>query len=213
MHYSNKIKQQAVEQYRTGSTIDNIALKTGIARSTLYSWIRPRSQTQIDTVAQQAKQAAHIHKLEAVIEVLQLVNCSVTSPLQEKLREMANLHGQYRVHVLCEALKVPRGTFYNHLFRNKKENSSYQIRRVELSEQIKTIYDESNQIFGAKKIIAILSQRGIITCEKMVSELMREMNLCSIRLSAKHVRQARTGTKNRDALAMNFKLKLQIRFG
>lgn len=40
---------------------------------------------------------------------------------KEKLQELAQLYGQYSVHVLCDALKVSRGTLYNHVLRNKKE--------------------------------------------------------------------------------------------
>ena len=45
-----------------------------------------------------------LQKLEQKIEILQRVNCTVSAPLQEKLQELAKLHGQYSVHTLCEAL-------------------------------------------------------------------------------------------------------------
>ena len=204
MHYADEIKQETIAQYQAGSTITELALKHRIARSTLYSWIKPRSLYQTAVMTQQAKMSAHTRKLESIIEVLQKAGCSPNAPLQDKLHKMELLYGEYSVHVLCEAMKVPRGTFYNHMFRNKRDNSSYQIRRTELSEQIRTIYDKSNQIFGAKKINAVLRAQGIITCEKMVSELMNEMNLSSIRLSSKRVRTPRSRNKKRDALGMKF---------
>lgn len=105
--------------------------------------------------------------------------------LKEKLQELSVPHGQYSVHVLCEALEVPIGTFYNHTFRNKGENNSYQIRRNQLSEWIKQIYEESNQIFGAKKIKAGLADQGEAVSDKMIAQLMQEMNLYSIRTEAK----------------------------
>lgn len=46
-----------------------------------------------------------------MIEILKTVECNVHSPLQEKLCEIEKLHGKYSVHVLCDALNVPRGTF------------------------------------------------------------------------------------------------------
>ena len=166
MHYTDEIKREIIAQYQAGFTVAELALKRGIARSTLYSWITPCASYQTTAIAQQAKLSAHIRKLESIIEVLQTVGCSPNAPLQNKLREMELLFGEYSVHVLCEAMKVPRGTFYNHMFRNKKDNSSYQIRRTELSEHIRMIYDKSNQIFGAKKINALLREQGVITCEK-----------------------------------------------
>lgn len=78
-----------------------------------------------------------------------------------------------------------RGTCYNHILRNKKQNNSYQFRRAILREQVLEVYEESNQIYGAKKIKAVLDSRGIATTDKMVAELMEEMNLRSIRVGSK----------------------------
>lgn len=105
---------------------------------------------------------------------------------------------------LCDALEVPRGTFYNHILRNKKENKSYQLRRTELSEQIRQIYDESDQIYGAKKISAVLKSRGVATSDKMVSELMQEMNLTSIRTGAKRLYMRFHAQKKNDRLGKQF---------
>lgn len=109
--------------------------------------------------------------------------------------------------MLCEALDVPRSTFYNHIFRNKKDNNSYQIRRTQLSERIKQIYEESNQIFGAKKIKAILANQGEVVSDKMVAELMQEMNLYSIRTEAKKNYTRFNYEKKKDSLKMVFSVK------
>lgn len=77
-----------------------------------------------------------IARLEEMVAVLKAVNCTASSPQKEKLDELAALHGQFHVRVLCDALEVPRGTFYNHVFRNKRTNNSYQARRDYLSERI-----------------------------------------------------------------------------
>ena len=117
--------------------------------------------------------------MEQKIEILQRVNCTVSAPLQEKLQELAKLHGQYSVHALCEALCVSRGTFYNHIFR-RKEVTAYDKRRVEMKEHIQATFDESPQRFGANKIAAVLADRGVRTSPKYVAELMREMGLQSV---------------------------------
>lgn len=75
------------------------------------------------------------------------------------------------VHVLCEALEVPRGTFYNHLYRNKRGATAAAKRREELRVQIREIFDESRQIFGAGKIRAVLMDRGHQVSQKLVAEL------------------------------------------
>lgn len=87
--------------------------------------------------------------------------------------------------MICDALDIPRGTFYNHILRNKKDNIWYAKRKEELRIRIQEIYDESNQIFGAEKIAAVMKSEGIKVSNKMVRALMREMGLISIRQSAK----------------------------
>ena len=212
MRFSDNEKQQFVARYYNGESIADICTETGIARSTFYTWLKSHKITQTETgniisAAEFMKIKKRLEKLEQKIKVLQTVNCTVSSPLKTKLQELALLHGQYSVHVLCDALEVPRGTFYNHIFRNKKENNSYQFRRTQLSEQIKQIHEESNQIYGAKKIKAILTERGVATSDRMVAELMQEMNLFSIRTDAKKIYNRFKPTEKKDSLKLNFSVK------
>lgn len=81
--------------------------------------------------------------------------------------------------------KVPRGTFYNHIFRNKRDNTWYSKRREEFRIRIQEIYDDNNQIFGAAKITAIMKEEGYRISIGMVRELMQDMGLISIRQDAK----------------------------
>ena len=84
-----------------------------------------------------------IGKLEDMIQVLKTVSYTVSSPLQEKLKAMEPLYGQFSVHTLCDALEVSRGTFYNYIFRNKKGDALAAKRRAELKTQIQSIYDDN----------------------------------------------------------------------
>lgn len=87
--------------------------------------------------------------------------------------------------MLCDALKVSRGTFYNHMLRNKRDHTWYAKRREMLRLRIQEIFDDNRQIFGAAKITAILKDDGYRTSVTMVRELMRDMGLTSIRQDAK----------------------------
>ena len=122
MRISIEEKQTLVARYRAGESVAEICADSGVARSTFYTWIKPYTVTMTDSghaVSQQAfiKTKQKLQKLEQKIEILQRVNCTVSAPLQEKLQELAKLHGQFSVHAFCEALCVSRGTFYNHIFR------------------------------------------------------------------------------------------------
>ena len=51
--------------------------------------------------------------------------------------------------------------------------------------QIQEVFDESSQIFGARKITAVLHNKGVKVSETMVRGLMNDMGLTSIRQEAK----------------------------
>ena len=189
MRLRTEEKRTLVSRYHAGESVAEICADTGIARSTFYSWVKLYSvNTTISghTVSHQElhKTKQKIQKLEQKVEILQKVNCTASAPLQEKLKELTKLYGQYSVHALCEALRVSRGTFYNHIFR-RKEVTVYDKRRAEMKEHIKTAFDESQQRFGANKIAAVLSAQGIPTSPKYVRDLMQEMGLQSITLYSK----------------------------
>lgn len=211
MRRSTEEKQLLVTRYQTGESVAEICADTGIARSTFYTWIKPFAVTETNsgcTVSQQEfnRMRQKIQKLERKIEILQKVDCTTSSPLQEKLRELTKLYGQYSVHALCEALGVSRGTFYNHIFR-RKEVTAYDKRRAEMKEYIKAVFDESRQRFGANKITVVLAERGIRTTPKYVAELMREMGLQSVTTySKKDYQKNERFTKKQNALHRQFQV-------
>lgn len=190
-NYSESEKFAAVERFLVdGESVATIAADTGISRSTLYAWIKS-AQIEPGMLEFTRKNfrmlEAKVKRLEGIVEILQIANCTANAPLNEKLQALEELHGQYNVHILCDALKVPRGTFYNYIFRNKRDNTWYAKRREELRIRIQQIYDESKQIFGAGKITAVMKEEGYKVSQEMVRELMRDMGLLSIRQDAKKV--------------------------
>lgn len=189
--YSKDEKAAAINRFLVdGESVAVISTTTGISRSTLYSWIKSvQDKTAVSdfTLKNFRLLEAKVKRLEGIIQILQKASCTASSPLKEKLLALEELHGQYNVHMLCDALQVPRGTFYNYIFRNKRDNTWYAKRREELRIRIQQIYDESRQIFGAGKITAVMKEEGYKVSQEMVRELMREMGLLSIRQDAKKV--------------------------
>lgn len=189
-HHLNLKKQALVTRYTGGETVSAICMETGISKSTLYSWIkqyqpaRTRSGRVI-TPKDYDSLLRRCEKQEKLIAVLKTAGCLQSAPLKEKLMALERLYGQFSVHVLCEALDVPRGTFYNHIKRNKRGNSSYAKHREELREAIQDIFDESRQTFGSEKICAVLHERGYKAGTTLVRELMSEMGLSSISTTSK----------------------------
>ena len=128
-----------------------------------------------------------VKRLEGIIEIIKKANVLPNAPLQQKLYVAEKLSGEYSIHMICDTLDIARGTYYNHVLRNKRDNTWYAKRREELRIQIQDIFEENHQIFGAEKIAAILKSRGIKTSTKLVRDLMRDMGLISIRQASKQL--------------------------
>ena len=184
----NKIKT-CLKEYKSKTPVSQIVTKNHIPRSTIYYWIKKYKQIknldEIKYVSAYENEKKKNLKLLQINQVLKLVNCTIHSPLQIKLKELEKLYGKFSVRVLCEALDVSRGTFYNHILRNKKENTSYVKRRQVLSNEILKIYEDSRGLFGSDKILAVLETKGFHTSKPLVRELMKEMGIRSFRSTAK----------------------------
>ena len=209
MKFTKEEKMAFVKRYQDGETVIQICNENQIPRSTFYRWIQDYQQTVSDTGNIITPQEflylkRKVKKLEDTVQILKKVSCTVSSPLQEKLKAMEVLYGQFSVHTLCEALDVPRGTFYNHIFRNKRGNTLAAKRREELKVQIQKIYDDSKQIYGTGKITAILRNQGIKTSEKYVSELMKELEISSVSTTAKKEYKKWKKGQNRNFLQQQF---------
>lgn len=67
----------------------------------------------------------------------------------------------------------------------KKSDTSYAKRKEFITEKVIEVFHESKEVYGARKIEAVLKNRGIITSAKYISKIMKENNLVSIRTNAK----------------------------
>lgn len=80
---------------------------------------------------------------------------------------------------------MSKGSYYNHLLRNKNGETKADKKRSELLPIIEQIFHEYNEIFGSRKIYAILKDRGYAISESSVAKIMHQNGLFSIRASAK----------------------------
>ena len=190
--YTTEQKHAVITRYMfIGEPSASILADTGIPKSTFYSWIRAYKEEQCPGKKKEVNShnlkllENKVTRLESIIEILKTSPCTVQAPLKQRLYAAESFYGKYSVHLICDAFNIPRGTFYNHVLRNKRDNTWYAKRREDLRIRIQEIYDESNQIFGADKIAAVMKSEGIKVSNEMVRKLMREMGLFSIRQNAK----------------------------
>ena len=194
MKYSQEFKTETITAYfdRTTSASDFLS-GANVPKSSFYGWLRKHNTGQEKkrepkfTKAEYNHLQTRIANLECKIEILKAVNCSVHSSLKDRLVEIERLQGQYSVHLLCDALSVSRETFYNHIKRNKRDNAWFVKRREDLRIKVQEVYEESGRRFGSEKITAIRRSRGETVSPKMVSRLMQDMGISSVRNSSKQI--------------------------
>lgn len=75
---------------------------------------------------------------------------------------------------MLRILGVSRNGYYS--FRRKKPSNT-KLKKEQRMEQIREIHQESNDIYGAPKITAILQEQGETISEKTVGNYMREMGI------------------------------------
>jgi len=190
MVYTHQEKAGIIAQYRQGRSANDLSAEYGVCKRTIYRWAKeyrdivPNEKRTL-TTKEYDMLLRRVEKLENIVAILKTVNCTVHDPLKKKLHELELLYDQYDVHTLCEALDVSRGTFYNHILRNKRGNAWFEKRREEYCILIREVFDEYRQVLGAEKIRTILVQRGYQVSIEYVARLMKEMGLASIHSTAK----------------------------
>ena len=203
-------RKKIYELWQAKQPIGCITELTGASRSTVYRIVKcyeRKGNSESILRKYVVKLKTNIRRLEYKLEVIKKAGCSPNAPLREKLVALETLYGKYSVHLLCEAMEVSRGTFYNHILRNKRDNTWYAKQREILRVEIKRVYDESNQVFGAGKITAVLKERGYNTCEETVRRLMKDMGLVSIRQRAKALYEQEKRRVPKNVLNRQFTVK------
>lgn len=189
-NYTSKEKEMVVKRFLCGETVTAISKSTDISRSTIYAWTKkayddcnkkknPVNIRDYKTLLQRCE------RQQRIISILKASRCTAIAPLHERFSVIEEMSNEYNVNTLCEALNVAKGSYYNHILRNKRGNTKASQRHKELKPIIEEIYNENKQIFGAGKITAILKERGYKICESTVAKIMHENGMFSIRTSSK----------------------------
>lgn len=122
IYYPDNFKIEVVKHYKMHHNIGATFEKCGIARSTLFKWKKKYEENDFFRVSKRPansghKAKAHLDKLNKIVGASKELRCGVAASIAEKVAEIKRLEGKYSTHVLCEALQLPTGTYYN---RKKK---------------------------------------------------------------------------------------------
>lgn len=151
--------------------VKEVLQKYSIAEGTLFVWKREYSKSNFRKSScnrlNEYKQKLHHTKLEQMLKVLRFPGCNISSSTDDKIRVIEKLTGKFSIRVLCEALKLPRGTYYNRLKR-KFTQTQLEKSDCEVKSLILEILDSSNGRFGKKPMKQKLLERGGVKLAKNV---------------------------------------------
>lgn len=193
-HYPAAVKQHIVSQYTGGQSVRFLSAQYEIPKSTIYSWIKtyqPLCSSDHDpgntlSLKDYNDLKRYATKLENILQIIRISGCTPDSPLEDRISAFRNLRDRYSATELCEALNICKGTYHNRII-GETDPTYYALRKERLSHQVKEVFEESQQRYGADKILAVLQSKGIRTSKKYVLKLMHEMGLESIAVQSKKV--------------------------
>lgn len=211
-HYTDEEKNAIMSRYAAGGEeVKQMLAEYGVPKSTFNQWLREYdikfgSNSKYDFTPRNFRNILRRNDhLEDLLSVLQDSYCSPNASFTERLNEAERLYKNYNVHLVCEALNISRGSFYNHIKRNKRENAWYFLRREELRKDIQDIFYNTGETYGARKMTAALRQRDITVSVHLVRELMSEMGLISVRVYSNYLYNKEFG-KYKNYINQNFEV-------
>lgn len=189
-NYTTEFKNKIIRRYVEGESVSSISKSTKLSRSTIYIWLKDAQEkenlkTKPLNLGDFHKLKSKCQKQEEIIKILQTSPCSTRAPLSERYEVIKELSDIYSINSLCSALKVAKGSYYNHILRNANENTQFARKKKELTPIIEEIYNKSKQTYGARRIQIILQDRGYKVATKTVAKIMQENGWFSIRGGAK----------------------------
>ena len=180
--YPKAFKKEVVQFYERNHTIAETRAKYGISESTLFDWKRKYDEEHFLYVPGPGQKKrfrdaqAHIQKTEQELEVLARCSCGIYASIDDKIAAIEALEGEYSVHVLCEALHLSRGTYYNRK-RRKGQLNTYEASDEELKPILEKLFHENMDLLGRKPMQKKLRDQGIYASEKRIARLMKELGL------------------------------------
>lgn len=177
--------QQGIIAKSTSEQMQNICHRYRISRATYY---RLKAQETSKHISLQkahnqlkiayANLEKHTQKQQEELEILRaLVR---TLPKSSRLTLAVELFNQYPANAITEALSISKGTLYNRLYRSRAPQTTFQRRHDLLLKLTGKIYLDSERLYGAKKISAILRHQGYNVSHRYIKALMQELNVSGV---------------------------------
>ena len=178
-HYAEEFKILAVQRHQSGVPISALYRELGIARSTLFLWIKQYSPNETGQIPrEQYLLQKEVERLRTENAIFKTCGCSSVSPLPVRLAAIDAHKDIFSIHALCRVLSVNRSTYYHYALRSP-EQAKLQIEDDTLKPLISEIFEKSGGRFGSRRIRVKLLDMGHTASERRISRLMKELGLSS----------------------------------
>ena len=99
--FSIETKTSIIERYNNGESVAELTKATGVARSTIYGWLKA-AQSELENKPVNKKTVNDLKRkvirLSTIIEILQKAFDVENIPTQIRLEELERLYGEYNIH-------------------------------------------------------------------------------------------------------------------
>lgn len=177
--YPETFKQKVIAELECGNTAKSICTEFGIARSTLFSWIKENKSDNYSQISGQLYlERQELERLRTENRIYKTWACSPNSLLSVRLSAIHQNKDEYSIHALCRVLQVNRATYYNYASRFGQK-TQLQIEDEKLKPLIFAIFEKRGARFGTRKIRAKLLEQGHAISERRILRLMKELDICA----------------------------------
>lgn len=186
-----KIKREIFIKYICGYTPKELAHEFGIHFTTIYRWIERWKKDlpkhilkelplqDIGTILEYTENLKHrLDDAERFLSIIHESRVLQTVPLKERITIAKKLIEIYPVKLLCETFEIPMSTLYYYKRKTRNETKRQQEER-DLSDAIRSVFEESKGRLGAERIRVLLQEQGITTSKRRIGRLMKQMGLSS----------------------------------
>lgn len=209
-HMSLETKFKIIDEYNNCKSPAIIKGKYGVSKATLYNWIEVLTVKKAGMYSSKQYSAWDIHLMERELRSLREENqifreseCSVISPVKDKIAAVEKLKGKFSIYAICRTLNLSKGTYY-HRNKYRPEKTIYQEKDEQLRPLIKKFFEESKERFGASKIKIALDNIGISVSKKHIERLMKEMELVCKQTRIRCTWATKVSKFRRNRLKQNF---------
>ncbi|WP_435816956.1 IS3 family transposase [Escherichia coli] len=208
--FSPEVRQRAIrmvlesqgEYDSQWAAICSIAPKIGCTPETLRVWVRQHERdtgggdggltsAEPQRLKELERENRELRRSNDILRQASAYFCEggVRPPLEKMMPLLDKLREQYGVGPLCSELHIAPSTYYHcQQQRHHPDKRSARAQRDDwLKREIRRVYDENHQVYGARKVWRQLLREGIRVARCTVARLMAVMGLAGV-LRGKKVR-------------------------